>query len=98
MIAGIIVVAASDELTVAHPGERSMLASIALVLGETGLFLAGQAFFKWAISGLLPWSRVVAIAALATLIPVGGAVPALALSAAAALIVVVLAVLGHPGR
>jgi low temperature requirement protein LtrA len=95
MIAGIIVVAASDELTVAHPGEHGTLASITLTLGGTGLFLAGQAFFKWAISGLLPWSpwsRVVAIAALATLIPVGGAIPALALSAAAALIVVALTV------
>jgi hypothetical protein len=38
-----------------------------------------------------PWSRVVAITALAALIPVGGAIPTLALSAAAALIVVALA-------
>jgi low temperature requirement protein LtrA len=94
IIAGIIVVAASDELTVAHPGEHGTLASISLILGGTGLFLAGQAFFKWAISGLLPWSpwsRVVAIAALAALIPVGFAIPALALSVAAALIVVALA-------
>jgi low temperature requirement protein LtrA len=94
MIAGIIAVAAADELTVAHPGEHGTLASITLTLSGTGLFLAGQAFFKWAISGLLPWSlwsRVVAIAALAALIPVGGAIPALALSAAAALIVVALA-------
>src|SRR5918992_4876774 len=83
IIAGIIVVAASDELTVAHPGEHGTLASVSLILGGTGLFLAGQAFFKWAISGLLPWSpwsRVVAIAALAVLIPVGFAIPALALS------------------
>jgi low temperature requirement protein LtrA len=94
MIAGIIVVAASDELNVAHPGEHGTLAFMTLVLGGTGLFLAGQAFFKWAIAGLLPWSpwsRVVAIAALAALVPVGSAVPALALSAAAALIVVALA-------
>ena len=94
IIAGIIVVAASDELTVAHPGEHGTLASVSLILGGTGLFLAGQAFFKWAISGLLPWSpwsRVVAIAALAALIPVGFAIPALALSAAAAAVVVALA-------
>src|SRR5919112_1035040 len=56
MIAGIIAVAAADELTVAHPGEPGTLASIALTIGGTALFLAGQAFFKWAVFGLLPWS------------------------------------------
>jgi low temperature requirement protein LtrA len=94
IIAGIIAAAASDELTVAHPGEHGTLASITLVLGGTGLFLAGQASFKWTISGLLPWSpwpRLIAIAALGTLIPVSGAIPALALSAAAPVIVVALA-------
>jgi low temperature requirement protein LtrA len=37
MIGGIIVVAASDELTVAHPGEHGTLVSITLTLGGTGL-------------------------------------------------------------
>ena len=95
MVAGIIAVAASDEITVAHPGEPGTVAFTMLVLGGTALFLAGQALFKWAISDLLPWtpwSRVVAIAALAALAPVGGALPALALSVAATLVVVGLAV------
>jgi low temperature requirement protein LtrA len=92
MVAGIIAVAAADELTVAHPGEPGTLASITLTLGGTTLFLAGQAFFKWAVFGVLPWSRAVAVAALMALIPVGFAVPTLALSGAAGLIVVGLAV------
>jgi low temperature requirement protein LtrA len=92
MVAGIIAVAAADELTVAHPGEPGTLASITLTLGGTALFLAGQAFFKWAVFGVLPWSRAVAVAALMALIPVGFAIPTLALSGAAGLIVVVLAV------
>ena len=95
MVAGIIAVAASDEITVAHPGEPGTVAFTMLVLGGTALFLAGQALFKGAISDLLPWtpwSRVVAIAALAALAPVGGALPALALSVAATLVVVGLAV------
>ena len=92
MIAGIISVAAADELTVAHPGEHGTLASVALTLGGTALFVAGHAFFKWAVFGLLPFSRAVAIAALAALIPVGFAIPTLALSGVAGLIVVVLAV------
>ncbi len=91
MIAGIIAVAAGDELVVAHPYYLGTPASIALTLGGTALFLAGHAFFKWAVFGLLPWSRAVAIAALAMLIPVGFVIPALALSGAATLIVVLLA-------
>jgi low temperature requirement protein LtrA len=71
MVAGIIAVAAADELTVAHPGDRGTAASIALTLGGTALFVAGHAFFKWAVFGVLPWSRAVAIAALTALIPVG---------------------------
>jgi low temperature requirement protein LtrA len=57
MVAGIIAVAAADELTVAHPGEPGTLASITLTLGGTALFLAGHALFKWAVFGVLPWSR-----------------------------------------
>src|SRR5919202_1263305 len=40
MIAGIIGVAAADELTGAHPGEHGKFASIALILGGAALFLA----------------------------------------------------------
>jgi low temperature requirement protein LtrA len=88
MIAGIIAVAAADELTVAHPGDHGTLASVALTLGGTALFLAGHALFKWAVFGVLSWSRLVAIAALIALIPVGFKVPALALSGVAGLILV----------
>jgi low temperature requirement protein LtrA len=92
MVAGIIAVAAADELTVAHPGEPGTLASITLTLGGTALFVAGHAFFKWAVFGVLPFSHAVAVAALMALIPVGFAIPTLALSGAAGLIVVGLAV------
>jgi low temperature requirement protein LtrA len=54
MIAGIIAIAASDELTVAHPGEHGTPASITLTLGGTALFLAGQALFKWVVFGGCP--------------------------------------------
>jgi len=76
MVAGIIAVAASDELTVAHPGDHGTLASVALTLGGTALFLAGHAMFKWAVFGVLSWSRLSAIAALIALIPGGFKVPA----------------------
>lgn len=88
IIAGIIAVAAADELVLAHPSEHGTSASIALTLGGTALFLAGHAFFKWAVFGLVSFPRVVAIVALAALIPVGFVIPALVLAVAAALIVV----------
>jgi low temperature requirement protein LtrA len=91
MIAGIIAVAAADELTVAHPGDRGTAASVALIVGGTALFLAGHALFKWTVFGVLSWPRVVAITALIALIPVGLVVPALALGAAVALITAALA-------
>jgi len=92
MIAGIIAVAAADEFTVAHPGDPGTFASISLTLGGAALFVAGHGIFLWAVSGRVPWSRLVAVVALAALAPVGFAVPALTLAGAAALIVVLLAI------
>lgn len=82
MVAGII----------AHPGDSGTTASVALTLGGAALFLAGHALFKWAVFDVTPFSRLVAVAALAALVPVGFIVPMLVLAIAAALVVVVLAV------
>jgi low temperature requirement protein LtrA len=101
MIAGIIAIAAADELSVAHPTEQETLASVGLTLGGTGLFLAGHALFKWAVLGVLSWSHAAAIAALIALVAVGVVIPRLALSGAAGLIVVGVAVwdtLAYGGR
>jgi low temperature requirement protein LtrA len=91
IIAGIIAVAAADELVLAHPADPGTVASVSLILGGTALFVVGHGFFLWTASGRMPRSRFVAFVALTALAPVGLAVPALALSAAAALIVVLLA-------
>jgi low temperature requirement protein LtrA len=101
MVAGIITVAAADELTVAHPGDQGTPASVALTLGRTMLFLAGYALFQWAVFHEKPWSHLVAMGVLAILAPVGLTAPALLLSAAACLVLVGLAAwdtLPAPGR
>ncbi len=91
IIAGIIAVAAADELVLAHPVDLGTPASVLLILGGTALFVTGHGFFVWAASGQVLRSRLVAVLALIALAPVGFAVPALTLAVAAALIVVLLA-------
>jgi hypothetical protein len=56
------------------------------------LFVVGHGVFLWAVSGRVPWSRLVAVVALAALVPVGFAASALSLAGAAALIVVLVAI------
>jgi low temperature requirement protein LtrA len=92
MIAGAIVAAAADEVTVAHPGDPATVETAALILGGPALFLAGNALFKWSLWEHVPWSRIVAIAALAALIPVAVVSSALVLSVCATAVVVALAV------
>jgi low temperature requirement protein LtrA len=91
MVAGIITVAAADELTIAHPGEHGTVASVTLTLGGPALFLAGHTLFRRAVFERRSWSELAAILVLAILVPVGFAWPALALSAAAGLTLVVVA-------
>ena len=78
MVAGIIVAAVGDELTIAHPGGHPTVATISTVLGGPALFLAGHILFMKAIFGRLSTARLAAIAALAALVPVGLVVPPLA--------------------
>jgi low temperature requirement protein LtrA len=92
MVAGIIVSAVGDELTIAHPGGHADAATTAVVLGGPALFLAGHALFKRAIFGVLSAPRLVALAVLAALVPAGLALPPLLLALAATLVVAGVAV------
>ena len=92
MVAGVIVLAVADDLAIAHPGGHARGALTAAVLGGPALFLAGHALFKRAMFGVLSVPRLAAIAALALLIPVGLAVPPLALLAAVTAVVAAVAV------
>jgi low temperature requirement protein LtrA len=91
MVAGIIMVAGGDELTIAHPTEPVSSAELALILGGPAVYLVGNALFNRALSGTLPWSRLVAIAVLVALMPLTAGVPALPLLAAATLILFAVA-------
>ena len=92
MVAGIIVTAVGDELVIAHPGGHASVATTTTVLLGPALFLAGHALFKWVVFGRLSVPRLLAIAALAGLWPLGTALAPLALAAAATLVVAAVAV------
>lgn len=65
VIAGIIVVAVSDELVLAHPGGHVSHAAALTLLGGPILFLAGTAVATWAVWKKITWTRLAGCAALA---------------------------------
>jgi low temperature requirement protein LtrA len=91
MVAGIIVVAAADELTIAHPSDGVTVATTALILGGPALYLVGSALFKLALWDRLPRSRLIAICALGALVPVAVGSSALVLLVAVTLVLVAVA-------
>jgi low temperature requirement protein LtrA len=91
MVAGIIVTAVGDDLTVTNPGGDADAATIATVLGGPALFLAGHVLFKRQLLGVLSVARLVAIAALVALVPLGWVVSPLGLATLATLVLAAVA-------
>ena len=98
MVAGIIVGAAADQVTLADPGAVGRGPASWMILGGVGLFLAGHAAFKAVIWRTTPWSRIIAVAVLALLGLAAPHVSALALSTCAAVVVIAVAVADHAQR
>jgi low temperature requirement protein LtrA len=92
IVAGIIVVAAGDEVAIAHPSDDVTAASALLLLGGPALFLAGLVLVKWALWGRVSWPRLAAIAVLGALALVATAMTALVLSLLVTVLLVGLAV------
>ncbi len=92
MVAGIIVVAAADELVLARPDAVGVGSTSWLILGGTGLYVAGLLAFKLTVWGRLSWSRVAALVVIALLGLVAPHVSALVLSACTAAVVVAVAI------
>jgi low temperature requirement protein LtrA len=65
VVAGIIVVAVSDELVLAHPGGHVEPAAALTLLGGPALFLLGTAVATWAIWKKVAWARLAGCAVLA---------------------------------
>jgi len=92
LVAGIIVVAVGDELSIADPALDAGRAATVVILGGPALFLLGHAIFKRIIFGVLSPTRVAGLVALALLVPLAQVASRLELAAAAALVLVGVAV------
>jgi low temperature requirement protein LtrA len=88
MVAGIIVLAAADQLVLTGPDVVGVGSTSWLILGGTGLYIAGHAAFKLSVWHDLSWPRAGALVALALLALLAPHVSALTLSACAAAVVV----------
>ena len=90
MVAGIVAVAAGDQLLIASPASRHDPQFLWLAIGGAGLFLVGHASFTWVVWRVVPWSRVAACAVLILLGLLAG--PLANLVVGACVLVVLLAV------
>ena len=97
IVAGIIAVAAGGRLLMARPTDRAGVATSAILLGGTALFIAGHAWFKLAIWHHVSRSHLLAIALLLLLAPISVFLPGLAVGAVPilGLVIVVRAMRGQ---
>jgi low temperature requirement protein LtrA len=91
MVAGIIVLAAGDQIALSAPGAVGDAAVSVMLLGGIALFLLGHALFKVVIWGQVSWARIGGVVAAAALGLLAPHVSALVLSVCAALVVVAVA-------
>jgi low temperature requirement protein LtrA len=92
IIAGIVVSAVGDEISIAHPDGHLHPAQSAALLGGPALYLLGNVFFKKASAQYYPLSHLVGLGLLVALVPFAMALTPLALGAATTAVLVVVAV------
>lgn len=92
IIAGIVVCAVADEITIAHPEGELHLAEAACLLGGPALYLAGNIFFKRASARYYPLSHLVGLGLLVILAPVAPRMTPLLLGAATTVVLILVAV------
>jgi len=98
MVAGIIVIAAADDIVLSHPDQRAGLASALLILGGTALYLAGHAAFKAVVWRTVSWPRLAGVAAAGLLGLLAPHVSVLVLAGCATAVVVGVAAADYLGR
>ena len=92
IVAGIIVAAVADEVVIAHPGSSPSGVELAVILGGPVLYLIGHTLFRLRMIHNVSRKRLVAIAAVAALAPLGAALTSLGVAACVLAILTALAV------
>jgi len=92
IIAGIVVCAVADEISIAQPDGHVGLADAMVVLGGPALYLAGNVFFKRASAQYYPLSHLVGLGLLVLLAPIVTFLSPLTLGAATTAALIVVAV------
>ncbi|WP_349876158.1 low temperature requirement protein A [Micromonospora sp. HUAS YX12] len=86
MVAGIVAAAVGYELVIEHPSGHTDSAWIGVILGGPVLFLAGRAFFEYAVFARVSRSRLIGALVLAGISPAMILLPPLAVAITAAVV------------
>ena len=70
LLAGVIAVAAGDDLVIDHPDQKIQMATALLLIGGPAIYLAGNALYKWVVYGRVPLSHLIGFGLLIVLVPV----------------------------
>jgi low temperature requirement protein LtrA len=92
IVAGIVVCAVADEITLTHAVGHMELSSSATLLGGPALYLAGNILVKRASAKYYPLSHLVGLGLLAVLVPIAMYLTPLMLGAATTIVLIVVAV------
>jgi low temperature requirement protein LtrA len=92
IVAGIIMVAVADDLLIADPSHRLQAAGVVMTVAGPAVYLLGESLVRLRMIDSLSPPRLLAVVALAALGVFGHALPALAMSAAVAVILIGLAI------
>jgi low temperature requirement protein LtrA len=92
IVAGIVVCAVADEITITRSGGHTRIAEACVLLGGPALYIVGNIFFKRASARYYPLSHLVGLGLLVLLAPFALQLTALALGAATTVVLITVAV------
>lgn len=92
LVAGIILLAVSDEFVLSHPTGHTEVETTIVRLGGTALYLIGNLLVKWTVWGRLRISHIYGLTALALLIPASNVLSPMMMMIATSAVLVGIAV------